>query len=214
MASAALITLSVFAVAVSVLSLALLLLYRFYFLRKPIRTLPPENTIVSPANGTIARIIDIKKRKKEVVNKGLLGKVDVLVKDVARSGYLIVIVMTPFNVHYQRSPVQGVVQSTRHTKGRFLNAVKDARSLQALRNEKNEMVIRHGKIGKIKVVQVAGFLALRIRCFIKPKQKLHKGEEIGLICLGSQVILVMPRLKLDVKEGQQVIDGETIIARF
>jgi len=57
-------------------------------------------------------------------------------------------------------------------------------------------------------------LARRISCFVRPNQKIHKGEEIGLISLGSQVLLVIPNLKLLVKEGQRVVDGETIIARF
>ncbi len=194
----------------------LFLFYRLYFLRKPVRIIPPENVVVSPAYGKVVKIIRIGKGHKDTTSlkKGILGKVELLTKDVIRSGYMIVIMMTPFDVHYQRSPIHGTVEKTLHHKGRFLNAVKDAGSLAALENEKNEIVIRNNEIGKVKVVQVAGFLARRIECFTKRDQKVLKGEDIGLIKLGSQVILVIPDLKLCIKEGQRVIDGETPIARF
>jgi phosphatidylserine decarboxylase len=193
--------------------LAAFLFYRLWFLRKPVRTVPPDNSIVSPASGRVVRILSISKAK-ERLPKGLLGSVDLLVKDVAKKGRIIVIMMTPLDVHYQRSPVEGVVVKTAHKKGLFLNAVLGASSLSALRNEKNEILIKNSKIGKVKVVQVAGFLARRIRCFVKKQQKVLKGEEIGLICLGSQVILVLPEIDLKVREGQRVVDGETVIARF
>jgi phosphatidylserine decarboxylase len=197
-----------------VIAAVLILFYKYYFLRKPKRNTPSGNIIVSPANGRISRIIEINSKKKIEIKKGLLGKINLLIKDTIKQGYLIIIVMTPFDVHYQRSPIDGTVERTRYKKGIFLNAVKDSYSLNALQNEKNEIIIKHKKIGKLKIVQVAGFLARRIRCFIKPKQKIHKGEELGLICMGSQVVLVIPKLKLKVKEGQKVIDGETVIARF
>ncbi|MFH1668901.1 MAG: phosphatidylserine decarboxylase [Candidatus Woesearchaeota archaeon] len=198
------------------LALLILVFYRFYFLRKPVRTIPPERVVVSPAYGKVVKILKIGKGAKDntLLKKGILGKVKLLTKDTIRAGYLIVIMMTPFDVHYQRSPVQGTVVNVQHHKGKFLNAVKDAGSLAALENEKNEILIHNNDIGKVKVVQVAGFLARRIECFTKKNHKVLKGENIGLIKLGSQVILVIPELKLCIKEGQRVIDGETPIARF
>lgn len=205
----------VFALFLIMLLLSIFLLfYRFWFLRKPERRIPEGDSIVSPANGRIARIIEIDKQRTAEISKGLLGKLNLVVKDTVKSGYLIVIVMTPMHVHYQRSPVDGKVLNIRYRKGRFINVVKDASSLRSLQNERNEMIISNKRIGKIKVVQVAGFLARRISCFVKKNQKIHKGEELGLISLGSQVLLVLPELKLQVKEGQEVIDGETVIARF
>lgn len=200
-------------VAAAVLALLFFLFYRFYFLRRPARLVPGGRAIVSPASGRIVRIVEVKGGRPVSVSKGLLGKVRLLTKDTINEGYVIVIMMTPFDVHYQRSPLESVVEGVRYSKGRFLNVVKDAASLASLENERNEILLRTD-IGKVKVVQVAGFLARRIRCFLKPKQKIHKGEEIGLICLGSQVMLVIPKLRLAVKEGQKVIDGETVVARF
>jgi phosphatidylserine decarboxylase len=193
-----------------------LLFYRLYFLRKPKRDIPEDNTIISPADGKIVRILDIKGRKSTGLPKGLIGKVNLLTYDVADSCHVIVIMMTPLNVHYQRSPLSGTVQEVRYSEGKFINAVKDASSLAALENEKNGILIKNKAIGSLKVVQVAGFLARRIRCFVKKGQKIDKGGELGLICLGSQVILVLPKgkVRLVVKEGQRVTDGETVIARF
>ena len=206
-----------FAVTILIITLGFLfiLFYRFYFLRKPKRKVTKNNVIVSPASGKIVRIVKFGNKTERIdLEKGLLGKFKLLVKDTTKSGQVIVIMMTPFDVHYQRSPISGTIEKTMHKKGRFLNAVHNASSMITLQNEKNEILIRHNKLGLIKVVQIAGFLARRIHCFVKPKQKIHKGEELGLISLGSQVILVMPPLKLLVDEGQRVVDGETIIARF
>lgn len=199
----------------AVVAAVLLMLYRFYFLRKPQRIMPEGNVVVSPADGKVVRILRVDKSAGKLkIDKGILGRINLLTEDTINKGHIIVIMMTPLNVHFQRSPVPGKVENIKHTRGLFLNAVKDAASLNALHNEKNEIIIHNRKIGRIKVVQVAGFLARRIRCFVKKGQKLDKGEEIGLICLGSQVILVIPDLRLEIKEDQKVIDGQTIIARF
>lgn len=206
------------AVAVFAVVIACVVFYRFWFLRKPVRSVPGGDVVVSPASGKVVRIVRFGGRGKSIakadIRKGLLGRVGLLVRDVAYEGFMVVIVMTPLDVHYQRSPVSGTVESTRYSMGRFINAVDDAASLRALENEKNEIMIKNRRLGKVKVVQVAGFLARRISCFVEKKQKIHKGAELGLISLGSQVILVVPRVELLVREGQRVVDGETVIARF
>lgn len=191
--------------------------YRFWFLRKPKRDIPEGECIVSPANGKIIKIIDIEKKYSEnhQIKKGLIGKVNVLVEDVAKSCYLIVIMMTPLNVHYQRAPFNGTVINVKHTKGKLMNAMLGAGNLNvALENEKNEILIKT-RLGMIKVIQVAGFVARRTVSFVKKNQNIKKGQVIGIIRLGSQVCLVMPKMpgfELQIKEGQKVIDGETIIA--
>ncbi|MBN1544575.1 phosphatidylserine decarboxylase [Candidatus Woesearchaeota archaeon] len=204
------------ALVVVLAAIALLsVFYRFYFLRKPRRDVPAGDVLVSPASGKVVRIISIGDGVASAgISKGLLGKIDLLVRDTIKRGYVIVIMMTPFDVHFQRAPADCVVEKVSYTRGRFLNAVKDAASLRALVNERNEILLRHRRVGKLKVVQVAGFMARRIRCFVRPKQKIHKGGELGLICLGSQVILVIPDVKVLVSEGQKVVDGETAVARF
>jgi phosphatidylserine decarboxylase len=188
--------------------------FRLFFLRNPKRDVPKGDCIVSPANGKVVRIIRIREGDQVIVDKGVFGKVRDIVGDVVKDGFLVVIMMTPLNVHYQRSPVDGVVEKTKYTKGCFNNAMSGASNLSCLENEKNEITIRNSGIGKVKVIQVAGFLARRIHCFVRKGQKINKGEDIGLISLGSQVLLVMPKLDILVTEGQTVIDCETVIARF
>jgi phosphatidylserine decarboxylase len=207
---------TLFWVAVFLLAMliALFMFYRFCFLRKPGREVPRGDVVVSPADGRIVRIVEFSSGKPLNVRKGLLGRCRLLIGDVAKEGYLIVIMMTPLDVHYQRSPIGGEILSVSYRKGLFLNAIAGARSMLAsVENERNEILIGSSRL-RVKVVQVAGLLARRIRCFVRPKQKIHKGEELGLICLGSQVLLVIPKLGLEVREGQKVIDGETVIARF
>ncbi len=192
----------------------LLIFYRFVFLRRPDRNVPKGDVLVSPASGRVARIIRIDKGGGVSVRKGLVGRVKLLVGDTVKRGYVVVIVMTPFDVHFQRCPVDAEVRDVSYRKGKFLNAVRDASSLQSLQNERNEILLHNARIGSFKVVQVAGFLARRISCFVRPKQKIHKGEELGLISLGSQVLLVIPEMDIEVRPGQKVVDGETVIARF
>ena len=89
-------------------AVAVFLFWRFWFLRQPARTVP-RTGIVSPADGKLIRIIPFTNGKPQEVPKGLLGKVTAVTKDVARSGYVLVIMLTPLDVHYQRAPIAGEV---------------------------------------------------------------------------------------------------------
>ena len=143
----------------------------------------------------------------------MFGKITTFTKEITKKGYLITIVMTPFDVHYQKAPIDGVVTKVKYSKGTFRNAVFGAESMNAtLENEKNEITIK-GKI-KLKVIQIAGAVARRIVCFVKPEDKIKKGQNIGLIKLGSQVCLIVPEIKLMIKENQKMRAGETIIGEM
>ena len=124
--------------------------------------------------------------------------------------------LTTFDVHFQRAPIDGTVTLVSYTEGKFLNAVNDAASLRCLENEKNEMLITKkfkNKKFSVKVIQIAGALARRIVCFVHAGKEVKKGEDIGLITLGSQVSLIIPSsCNLKIKEGQYVYGGKTIIA--
>ena len=203
-------TLIIILAVILAIVLTLLLFWRVWFLRQPRRDVP-KSGIVSPASGKLVRIIAFKNGIVQDVPKGLLGVVHAITKDVADEGQMLVIMLTPFDVHYQRAPVDGKVKNVTYTKGLFRNAVIGADKLCAFENEKNEMLFA-SKEGKVKVMQVAGVAARRIICYVKPGQKLRRGDVIGLINLGSQVILIMPKKKLKVKVGDHLTDGETVIA--
>lgn len=203
----------------TVLILLLLLFWRFYFLRNPEPKVPQgKNIILSPAEGLLTRIIPFKNGEAQTVEKGMLGKFTLLTSDVATEGYLLLIRLHVYNIHFQRAPIDGTIEKITYTQGKFFNAVKNPQSLRCLfENERNEMFIK-GKGGKkvvqCKVVQIAGFLARRIECFVHEGETVQKGNILGLINLGSQVALIVPKIKLDVQEGQNIKVGETIIGRF
>ena len=178
------------------------------FYRDPERKIPKGNNIVSPADGRVISIIDTSKKEIKV-NKGLFGKVNVFTKDIAKECYAVSIFMSPLDVHINRSPIGGTIKSVKHTKGKFFKAYDLEKSLE---NEKNEIIIQNKKM-KIKVIQIAGFLARRIKCYVKPNQKVNKGEKLGMIALGSQATMIMPKgVNLKIALGDKVEAGSSIIA--
>lgn len=195
---------------------SLLILYRFYFLRNPKRKITIGDNIVSPADGRIVKIIKYDHEKEFELREKKLGKVLVKTADVAPQGWLIVIMMNIHNMHRQKAPMDSEVLSVKYTKGKFFNAIRKAHNMRAaLENESNEILLDTA-IGNIKVVQVAGLLAKKIVCAVEVGQSLKKGENLGLIKLGSQVIIVLPEdnVELKIKEKMKVKAGLTVIAEI
>jgi phosphatidylserine decarboxylase len=209
MSGATIVLLWILAVII-VAAIAIVAFWKLYFLRLPARTVPKVG-IVSPASGRVVRIIRFRKGKPIDVPKGLLGRAKTITADVAKDGTIVVIMLTPMDVHFQRAPADGIVRGVAYQKGKFNNAVFGAGDLHAFENEQNAILLQT-KQGTMKVVQVAGVLARRIECYVRKGQKVKKGEVIGLINLGSQVMLILPKQGIKVKVGQKVTDGETIIA--
>ena len=119
--------------------------------------------------------------------------------------------MSPFDVHINRAPISGTIKSVRHEKGNFFRADDIEKSLS---NEKNEIVIENRKL-KVKVIQIAGFIARRILCYVKPNQKVNKGNKIGMIALGSQTTVILPaNIGLRIGLNSKVKAGETVIAEL
>ncbi len=181
-----------------------LIFWRFYFLRNPQPIIDSNlKAILSPAHGIVAKIM-LYKNENKVAEKGLFGKIPLITKDVAKDGHIVLIRLHVYNVHWQRSPITGKIEKTTYIKGKFLNAVQSAENMQCFfENERNEILI-HGKI-KCKVIQIAGYLARRVECLVKKSQSINAGEIIGLINLGSQCALILPKnVKLSIKEGDSV----------
>jgi len=185
-----------------------LLFWKFYFLRNPGREIPKGNNLVSPADGKIIHVFE--SHKKHIKIKKHFGIINTLAKEVAKDCSMISIFMSPFDVHYNRAPLDGRVISVKHSKGKFLNAKN-----LALENEKNEILLKT-KIGNVKVIQIAGLIARRIECFVKKGDIVKKGQRIGLINLGSQVIVILPKrkVKIVVNEKKKLKGGVSIIAKI
>jgi phosphatidylserine decarboxylase len=174
---------------------AVLVLFMLFFFRDPERIISGDKDIfVSPADGKV-----------------------IVIKDVFEDRYLkadakqISIFMSPFNVHVNRSPVNGTVADVIHTKGDFKAAYKDSASA----SNENTVMILDSSYGKIVVRQVAGFIARRIVCRVKPGDKLVTGQRYGIIKFSSRVDIFLPKdVATAVSLGDSIKAGETIIARI
>ena len=188
----------------------LLILFLLNFYRDPERRIPKGSNIVAPADGRIISIINTSKSPIKI-KKHILGKIKTMTKDIAKECYIISIFMSPLDVHINRAPIEGIVKSIKYTKGTFFKAYNLEKSLE---NEKNEIIIQNNNI-KVKVIQIAGFLARRIKCRVKKNQKINKGQKIGMIALSSQTTLILPGwVDLKVSINQKVKAGETVIAHY
>ncbi len=171
------------------------MLFMFFFFRDPKRKTPEDkNIFISPADGEI-----------------------VLVKDTFEKEYLktdakmISIFMSPLNVHVNRIPCDGVVKDVVHKKGKFLAAYKENASIE---NESISLVL-DTKYGSILVKQIAGFIARRAVCRVKPGDTLKQGERYGIIKFSSRLDVYLPKnSKTSVKIGDKAKAGETVLSRI
>jgi phosphatidylserine decarboxylase len=119
--------------------------------------------------------------------------------------------MNIFNVHVCRSPAGGVVGRVEHTPGRFLAAYRDEATEH---NERLSIELVDEEI-RLRFTLVAGLVARRIVCSVKPGDRLRAGQRIGLIRFGSRVDLELPRGgEIAVSLNQRVVAGETVLARI
>ena len=172
-------------------SAALLILGLFlYFFRDPERKIPSgEGLVLAPADGKVVRISF----------PGVEG---------GEEGILVSIFLSLLDVHVNRSPVSGVVSGVRYKKGSFHLAFLDEASQE---NEQNIISFEHGK-DRITLKQIAGLIARRVVCWVKPSQAVEAGQRIGFIKFGSRVDLILPPgSKIEVREGDKVKGGVNII---
>lgn len=121
------------------------------------------------------------------------------------------IFMSPANVHQNRNPISGEVVYSKYHKGKYLVAWHPKSSTE---NERHSVVIMNNT-GEVLVKQIAGAVARRIVNYMKVGQKAEQAAEMGFIKFGSRVdVLLPPGSKTDVKIGQNVIGGVTVLARL
>jgi phosphatidylserine decarboxylase len=129
-----------------------------------------------------------------------------------RQALKISVFMNVFNVHSNRSPVDGEVLKTQYFPGKFFNAALDKASLE---NERNAMVLRTPAGHLVTAVQVAGLVAKRILCYTKAGSTLARGQRYGFIRFGSRVDVYLPLTARPlVVVGDKVSATETILAEF
>lgn len=165
------------------------------FFRDPPRTVPTlPDVVLSPADG---QIVKVEKTIDPFTNKDAI---------------LISVFMNIFNVHCQRSPVEGTVEDVQYYPGKFLNADLDKASTE---NERNAVVMRLKDGQAITVVQVAGLVARRILCYVQKGDELSRGERYGFIRFGSRLDVYLPTdAEPCVTIGEKVLGTETILAKL
>ena len=164
-----------------------------YFFRNPERTVPQdEGAVISPADGRVIQ-------KRRVREDKYLGDETIKVS----------IFMNVFNVHMNRSPYEGKVIDVDYIPGKFFNASLDKASEF---NERNAVLMQTGEGKKLLFIQIAGLVAKRIICYVKPGDLLERGERFGLIRFGSRVDIYFPTdADINVQIGDKVVAGETIL---
>jgi len=165
------------------------------FFRDPARPIPGTGkSVLSPADG---RIVAIEKTHDPYVDRPAL-KVSVF--------------MNVFNVHSNRSPVDGTVKGCWYHAGRFLNAALDKASLE---NERNAVWLRTPDGQDVTSVQVAGLIARRILCYVNVGDSLSRGSRYGFIRFGSRVDVYLPlETRVRVVIGEKVSASATILAEL
>ena len=169
-------------------------LFVLQFFRDPARVPPVDaDAVISPADG---RIVAVEKTTDPYL---------------ARDAIKISVFMNVFNVHSNRSPVDGEIKGRWYNPGAFLNAAVDKASTE---NERNALWIRTER-GDITFVQIAGLIARRILCYVRTGDTLARGQRYGFIRFGSRVdVYLPPAARPEVSIGQKVKAAKTILARW
>ena len=179
--------------------LFVLTLWSIYFFRDPSRGVPQDDDIlVAPADGLVQMVT-------QSVPPAELGLGDTPLTRVS-------IFLSVFDVHINRTPCAGTVEVVAYRPGKFLNAAADKASED---NERMAIALKRADGRVIGCVQIAGWVARRIVCYIKPGQAISAGERFGHIRFGSRTDLYLPEgARLLVAPGQRMIGGETVMAEL
>lgn len=173
----------------------LLLAFMLQFFRDPARIVPARpGTVLAPADG---RIVAIEPARDPYLD---------------RDAVKISVFMNVFDVHSNRSPVDGEVVRRWYNSGKFLNAALDKASLE---NERNALHLRTGEGHDITCVQIAGLVARRILCYVDTGAQVARGQRYGFIRFGSRVdIYLPPGSRARVAIGDKVFAASVILAEL
>ena len=204
-----------------------------WFFRTPTRTVPDGDSITSPADGTVVYVRTVEPHEPVIVIKhGLSASVnDIVNEDLSTRKILIGIFMSPFDVHYNRVPLSGIVISIRHYPGKMENVCMLAMhlrtlfhrgpyskdSLHILQNERTVTRLEgryRDRLLSCYVIQIAAKSVRGIDSYVAGGQHVRKGSIFGMIRIGSQVDIVVPyqkEMKIMVRPGDKVRAGETVL---
>ena len=163
------------------------------FFRNPKRNTPKsEKGILAPSDGTVVKI-------EPFTDHEYFGEPRTLVS----------IFMSPLNVHVNRNPVSGVVNYFKYHPGKYLVAWHPKSSTE---NERTTTVIKTDGGVDVLFRQIAGAVARRIRWYVKTKDNVTQGNEMGFIKFGSRVDVFVPiGSDINVEIGQKVKAAESLL---
>ena len=168
-----------------------------YFFRDPSRVTPQRvGLVVSPADGLVSQVgMAVPPPELDLGGDSLMR---------------ISVFLSVFDVHVNRVPADGVIDVVAYHPGRFLSAADDKASED---NERQSLAMTLPDGRRLAFVQIAGLVARRILCDLKPQQSVRAGERFGLIRFGSRAdVYLPPGVQPLVAPGQRMIAGETVIA--
>lgn len=205
-----------------------------FFYRDPERAVPEgDNLVLSPADGRIMYLHRV--AAGEVVTDKIGQRIPIT--ELAKTdlgdtpGWLLGIYMSPFDVHYNRAPIDGEITALHHHQTGanlpmvdlweyvnftlFRKAVNLFAAPFHLENERLTMEIRSGNMRCV-LILIADQFVNKITRFFDDAQQVSKGDKISFIARGSQTDLFIPceELSFKVQPGDQVYAGKTILATF
>lgn len=167
------------------------------FFREPHRVPPQrDGVVVAAADGTVSNVDAAPPPPELEMGSAPRSRISVF--------------LSMFDVHVQRIPIDGEVDRIAYRPGAFVSADLDKASDV---NERNGMLLRGVAGHELAVVQIAGLVARRIVCSVRPGDAVRAGDSYGLIRFGSRVdVYLPPGSEVLVRPGQRSVGGETVLA--
>lgn len=157
-----------------------------------------EDSVLSPADG---KVMYAGPAQPEVAPEGTWQQVSIF--------------LSVFDVHINRAPYGGTVESVAYRPGRWLAAYKFE---SAFENERADIVMSRevdGQVRRYVFRQIVGLVARRVVTRIKAGDEVATGGRIGLMKFGSRMdVFLPPEVELEVGKGQRVVAGTTVIGRW
>lgn len=163
-----------------------------FFNRDPERNAPPGTGILAPADGLITGA------------------------DVRDDIRYLVIALSFWDMHVQRSPCTGTVRAVEPSGDDFMDG--EGREFAFLREKRcpvqQRLVIGTNR-GDVAVRLITSLAARRIETWVREGDRIERGQRIGRILLGSTVVLELPAsMQLLTRVGERVRAGETIVVEI
>lgn len=163
-----------------------------YFYRDPERVAPEGTDLLAPADGRVSSM------------------------DIRDGVRYLVIALTFWDMHVQRSPLYGTVIRVEDEGDTFMDGEgREFAFLKAKARPVQKRVTLKTDVGTVAVRLITSLAARRIEAWVHEGQTIERGQRIGRILLGSTVVLELPSgAAVLVRVGDQVRAGETRVATF